>query len=41
MICELIILTFFVTGFWDIVLRLMSENYDKLPKFIQDKVLNI
>ena len=36
MICELIILTFFVTGFWDIVLRLMSENYDKLPKFIQD-----
>ena len=36
MICELIILTFIITGFWDIILRLMSENYDKLPKFLQD-----
>ncbi len=33
---NLIILTFIVTGFWDIILRLMSENYETLPKFIQD-----
>ena len=33
--CELIILTFIVSGLWDVVLRTMSENYTKLPKFIQ------
>ena len=34
--CKLIILTFIVTGVWDIVLRLTAENYETLPKFIQD-----
>ena len=34
--CEIIILTFIVTGLWDVVLRLMSENYNKLPKFLQN-----
>jgi hypothetical protein len=34
--CKLIILTFIVTGLWDIILRLMAENYRTLPKFIQD-----
>jgi hypothetical protein len=34
--CNLIIITFIITGFWDIILRLMSENYKILPKFIQD-----
>ena len=34
--CTLIILTFIVTGFWDIVLRIMAENYHKLPKFLQE-----
>ena len=33
---ELIITTFFITGFWDIILRFMSENYDKLPRFMKD-----
>lgn len=30
-----IILTFVITALWDIVLRFMSLNYDKLPKFFQ------
>lgn len=34
--CTLIILTFIVTGLWDIILRLMAENYETLPKVIQD-----
>ena len=34
--CNLLILTFIVTAFWDIILRLMSENYKILPKFIQE-----
>ena len=32
---ELIILTFLLTGLYDILLRVMSENYDKLPKLLQ------
>ncbi len=33
--CKLIILTFIVTALWDIVLRVMSLNYSKLPKYFQ------
>jgi len=35
MICWLIIFTFIVTGLWDVVLRFMSLNYNKLPKYFQ------
>jgi len=35
MICWLIILTFIVTGLWDVILRFMSLNYNKLPKYFQ------
>lgn len=31
----LIILTFVVTALWDVVLRFMSLNYDKLPNYFQ------
>ena len=31
----LIILTFVVTALWDVTLRFMSLNYDKLPKYFQ------
>ena len=31
----LIILTFEVTALWDVALRFMSLNYDKLPKYFQ------
>lgn len=34
--CKLITLTFFVSGLWDVVLRIMSENYYNLPTFLQD-----
>lgn len=33
--CCLYIWTFVITGLWDVVLRLMSENYDTLPKYFQ------
>lgn len=33
--CKLIILTFIVTALWDVVLRVMSLNYSKLPKYFQ------
>ena len=33
--CNLIIYTFIVTGLWDIVLRIMSNNYYKLPFFLK------
>ena len=32
---RLYILTFIITGVWDILLRLLSENYDTLPQSIQ------
>ena len=32
---KLYILTFIITGIWDILLRLLSENYDLLPKIMQ------
>ena len=35
--CNIIILTFIVTGIWDIILRLMAENYNKIPKLIRLK----
>ena len=38
----LIILTFIVTALWDVVLRVMSLNYNKLPKYFQiDFVKNL
>ena len=33
--CYIYILTFFITALWDVVLRIMSENYDKLPHWLQ------
>lgn len=35
-VCNLIIATFIITALWDVILRIMSENYDHLPKFIQE-----
>ena len=32
---DLYILTFIVTGLWDVVLRIMTENWDNLPKIIK------
>ena len=34
--CSLIIWTFVITALWDVVLRLMSENYNMLPNFLQE-----
>ena len=34
-VCELIILTFIVTGLWDVLLRVMSENYKRLPNIMK------
>ena len=31
----LIILTFIITGIWDIILRFMTLNYEKLPTYFQ------
>ena len=33
---QLIILTFVVTSLWDVVLRFMSLNFEKIPKIIQN-----
>ena len=32
---DLYILTFIATGLWDVVLRVMTENLDKLPKVVK------
>ena len=32
---KLYILTFIITGIWDILLRFLSENYESLPKIMQ------
>ena len=32
---DLYILTFIVTGLWDVVLRIMTENWENLPIFIK------
>ena len=34
--CGIIIQTFIVTALWDVVLRVMAENYDRLPPSIQE-----
>ena len=33
--CKLILLTFIISGLWDVILRIMSENYYKLSPFFQ------
>ena len=32
---ELYIITFIVTGLWDVVLRIMTENWDQLPPVVK------
>ena len=32
---DLYILTFIVTGLWDVVLSVMTENWERLPKIIK------
>jgi hypothetical protein len=34
-ICEIVVLTFIVTALWDVLLRVMSENYKKLPSIMK------
>lgn len=34
--CNMIVLTFIVTGLWDVVLRIMAENFNKLPQIFKD-----
>lgn len=33
--CNVYILTFIITALWDVVLRQLSENYEKIPTFVQ------
>lgn len=33
--CNIYIITFIITALYDIILRIMSENYNKLPTFLQ------
>tara|TARA_B100000073_G_C23309872_1_gene402222 strand:+ start:41 stop:499 length:459 start_codon:yes stop_codon:yes gene_type:complete len=33
--CKLYIVTFVITALWDVVLRIMVENYDKLPEIVK------
>jgi hypothetical protein len=33
--CQLVILTFIITALWDVVLRFMSLNFEKLPSALQ------
>jgi len=33
--CNAYILTFIITAIWDVVLRKMSENFERLPTFFQ------
>ena len=33
--CKLILLTFIITALWDVVLRFMSLNFEKLPNALQ------
>ena len=35
--CNLIILTFIVTGIWDIILQIMSHNFNYLPNIIKSQ----
>lgn len=34
-LCNAVVLTFVITALWDVVLRKMSENFTRLPKFLQ------
>tara|TARA_B100000787_G_C16197229_1_gene301831 strand:+ start:588 stop:1043 length:456 start_codon:yes stop_codon:yes gene_type:complete len=34
--CKLIIYSFIVTALWDVVLRIMAENFEKLPTYFKD-----
>ena len=38
--CWLLILTFIVTGLWDIILRFMSLNYENLPSIYKMKFID-
>ena len=40
-ICELLILTFIITGLWDVMLRILSINFDKLPNFMKYDFIEI
>ena len=40
-ICGLIILTFIITSLWDVLLRVMSENYRKLPGIMKYEFIKI
>ena len=33
--CKLIVLTFIVTGLWDLILQFSTHYYDKMPRVIQ------
>ena len=33
--CNIYIISFIITALWDVVLRIMSENYENLPHFFQ------
>ena len=33
--CGLYVSTFFITGFWDIILRILSSNYETLPYYMK------
>jgi hypothetical protein len=39
--CKLIILTFIITGLWDVMLRILSMNFDKLPYFMKNDFIKI
>ena len=33
--CQIYTTSFIITALWDVVLRIMSENYEKLPSYFQ------
>ena len=33
--CSLIVLTFIITGLWDLSLQFITHNYEKMPEFIK------
>ena len=33
--CNLIILSFFITAFWDLLLQVVTYNWDRLPEFMK------
>jgi len=33
--CSLIVLTFIITGLWDLLLQFITHNYDKMPEFVK------